>query len=276
MRICLFYWLVEPIRDRFWDSSESAPAFEVPIVLDNKVYTLALFTDTNGAPEYARLMISNLHSDALHKDALPLIQTVKEHFLSVLRVTYDPEVRLFPRPIWTFIDENTPYTIGLETSQQIRDTPFDPDKTRRLFMLSFPHREELRLWIDGQDWHIPLQYRYLSLYKILELHFKNEENWRENELEVILEKYGDRFVHASVRRKPLTYIHQLRDKCAHIRMKGKKETIGVTHLRQKEAAAVEQMLPILTDICAEVINTHAKGSFEIQRLGNDGSQIALE
>jgi hypothetical protein len=269
-------WLIEPIRSNFSDSSESIPAFEAPIVFNDKDYKLALFVDNNGLPEYARLTICGLQSNAIPQDILPLIQVVKEHLLSVLRVMYHPDANLFPRPIWTFIEENVPYKMGLEISQLTPAMTFNPEKTHDLFVGSFPHREELRLFIDGQDSHIPLQYRYLSLYKILELHFKDRDKWLEDKIEIILQRYEDRFRSAGIERKPLTHIHILRNKCAHFRTRGRKDTIGVTHLHHKEAAEVERILPILTDICVDVINERAKGRFQIQRLEKTGEQLVPE
>lgn len=268
MKNCFYYWLIEPIRDRFHDSPESVPVFEIPIYSQDKIYKLALFTDISGIPEYARLTIPSLQSDALPEDSLPLIQIVKEHLLSVLRLTYHSDARFFPRPIWMFIEENSPHNMELQLTQQIQKVLFNSENTRNMFTEGFLYREELRLLIDGQDSYIPLQYRYLSLYKILELHFKHGDNWLKNELDLILDRYEHRFQEIGIKQRPWAYLHQLRDKCAHIKKSGNKETLGVTLLRQKEAAAVEKIIPIFSEICIEVVNTLTKGSIKIGLLEN--------
>ena len=82
--------------------------------------------------------------------------------------------------------------MGLEI-QEFTNLNFDIEKMKRLFAGSFPYREEIRLFIDGNDGRIPLQYRYLSLYKVIELHYKKHGQWHEDGLELLLEKYASRF-----------------------------------------------------------------------------------
>jgi len=274
MKTCLHYWLIEPLRKDFADTSGSTPAFEVPINFGNESYNVALFVDNDGLPEYARLEIPRLSKEEIPKELLPLIQAVKEHLLSILRFTYHPEANLFPRPIWTFVEEGTPHKIGLQISQITGKLSFDSDRARRVFIGSFPHREELRLLIDGLDKRIPLQYRYLSLYKILELNFRTQRKWRKKQLEAVLKPYEAVFKQKGFLREPLSHIHEIRDKCAHI--KSSKDVIGVTQLNQKEATQVERILPILTEICVAAINTRANGRFEISHFEDFSKQLPTD
>ena len=231
MKTCLYYWPIEPLSQTFLDDSNSVPIFEIPIDTQDRLCTLALFTGNVAnvtVPQYARLEIPRLSETKIPDEILPFIQTVKEHFLSTLRLTYHADVSFFPRPIWTFVEEDTPHSIGLEFSEIAGDLFFDSDRAKRIFVGSFPHREEVRLLIDGSDNHIPIQYRYLSLYKILELNYKISNRWREQELESLLEPYEIAFKQSGFLKKPINLIHELRDQCAHI--KTGKDVIGVTQL----------------------------------------------
>ena len=259
---CLYYWLVEPTRDTFLDTSEAQPAFEIPIESDWGINKFALFVSTNGTPEYGRLTIPDLEEEKISEEFLPMIQAVKEHFLSILRITYYSDATLFPRPIWTFIEDISSYSIGLEI-QKISKLDFDIEKTKRLFVSGFPYREDVRLFIDGNDGRIPLQYRFLSLYKIIELQYRKQGQWNDVALGLLLEKYTPQFAGIDVVRKPISHIHNLRDKCAHIKTGKSKETFGVTQLNNKEATEVSKILPIMTDICIEIINERTDGAFAI-------------
>ena len=259
---CLYYWLVEPTRDEFLDTSESQPAFEIPIESNWGKNKFALFVSENGIPEYGRLTLPGLKEERIPDEFLPMIQAVKEHFLSILRITYYSDATLFPRPIWTFLEDISSYTMGLEI-HRLNKLDFDIERTKRLFIGSFPFREEMRLFIDGNDGRIPLQYRYLSLYKIIELHYKKHGQWHEDRFELLLEKYTSQFAKIDIVRKPMSHIHMLRDRCAHIKTGKSKETFGVTQLNHREAAEVSKILVIMSDICIEVINERADGAFVI-------------
>lgn len=259
---CLYYWLVEPTRDVFLDTSESQPAFELQIESDWGENKFALFVSDDKIPEYARLTIPNLEEEKIPEEILPMIQAVKEHLLSILRITYYENVTLFPTSVWTFLEDISSYSMGLEI-QKFSNYKIDIDRAKRLLVGSFPYREELRLFIDGYDGRIPLQYRYLSLYKIIELHYKKQGQWNEEGLELLLGTYTSRFSDIKVTMKPASHIHMLRAKCAHIKTGKSKESFGVTQLNHKETVDVSKILPIMSDICIDILNERANGEFVI-------------
>ncbi len=262
-KTCFYYWLIEPLRPELIDPQESVPAFDVPITFRGQSFKLALFTDGDGIPQFARLEISCLEKEEIPETLLPMIQGVREHLLSVLRVTYDQELQFFRRPMWTFVDEGNPRYVHLKMEWRSVKTPLNAETTKNFLLATSPFSEELRLFVDGVDQYIPLQYRYLSLYKLLELHFKKSDGWRAKELANCFQPFADDFRELGVTGKPLKHIHQLRDKCAHIKVGKKNERFGVTHLRRDEAAQVEKILPILANICSQIIQERSGGSFAI-------------
>jgi hypothetical protein len=212
---CLYYWLVDPVQNGFLDTSESQPAFEIPIKTNKGVYKFAVFVSDSRNPEYARLTLPDLEEEKIPNDLLPYIQAIREHFLSILRITYNPEATLFPRPFWTFLDDLSSYTMGFEIKRN-SNFSFDIERARNLFISYFPYRDEIRLFIDGNDNRIPLQYRFLSLFKIIELQFIKQGHWQEERIKALLDKYQSSFKDIGVE-KPYKHIRMLRDKCAHIK-----------------------------------------------------------
>lgn len=260
MKTCFYYLLIEPVRGGFHDTADAEPAFSIEIAAKDRDCQLALFVDENGLPAYARLTIPKIVDELIPEDVLPMIQEVKEHLLSALRFGYHQEVNYFPRPIWTFVEEGNAQKVGVAIKFH-GDVPFDPERTRQMFAAGFPYRQEVRLLVDAADGRIPLQYRYLSAYKVIELEFKSKGRWKKTELDNFLLPFADRARSLGVSKSLSRYLHDLRDKCAHIRTG--KDAFGVTHLDNKQAAEVEKCLPLLGDIAIAVINRRGGKSFSL-------------
>jgi len=262
MRECLYCWLVEPIRPRFLDESSAAPAVEIPIHTKKQIVRFAVFLDENGLPAYGRLRFTCGNADEIPNELMPLLQAVREHFLTLLRLDFSANVNLFPRTIWWFIDYGADYSYGLDMRPLYSAPVFDSSNFQKLFTSGFDHREELRLLLDGTDTRIPLQYRYLSLYRLLELVLRPDREWKKRDLCSELQPYSDRLKAAGFLRNPVNTLHELRDGCAHI---ANGQEFGVTHLRFKQTKKVEKFLPILLDVCLSLLNKKFGASLTVGR-----------
>ena len=268
--------MIEPVADRFLDTDEFVPAFETPVRYGRLSCDLALFVDREGLPIYARLTIPGLEGDEIPTRLGPLIVKVREHLLTVLRLTFRGDVNLFPYFVYSFIEPASSYSFGLDMSIIRGKHTFDIERSRRLFESGAKYMEELRLLVDGLDSRIPLQYQYLSLYKILELHYKPLGRWRHQELDRTLASFEEAFRDKGVAQRPSSYLHSLRDKCAHVRTgRGKRNSYGVSQLREEESRQVSDILPILADVCATVLNERSGGTLRIQHVGDRGGQLGV-
>lgn len=260
MYSCLYYWLIAPLRGGLEDTPEREPAFTLPIhTIDKNEYEVALYCDAHGQPEFARLEIPKLQDKVIPEPMLPLIQSIREHLLSALRLTFKSDV-MFAQPstVWAFIEGDGIREVKL-VIQEFGEHIYDPQKTKDLFVHTFNIRELIRLFVDGVDTRIPLPYRFLSLYKILENRFRKQSRWDNEALADLLQPHAENFIKLGFRGTPASALHGLRDRCAHI--KTGKDVLGVTHLNLKEAARVESVLPYLRAICAVVINERSHGKF---------------
>lgn len=261
-RTCYYYWIVEPVGSALVDDAGTAPTWELTIQTLMGELSLALFVGPMSMPTHARLTVPGLSGDTLPEQLLPILQATREHLLTVLRLSLGNEVTLFPRPVWMFADDGSPPSVNLALRIEEGSPVFDAEAAKRLFSGSFERREHLRLLVDGGNRSLPLQFRFLSLYRLLELELRHSDEWDSERLEAVLNPYADRFVGAGFTRTPLNTVHELRDACAHIRSGGK---MGVTHLNHRQAARVEKCLPILLDACVEVVNDAADGRFRVGR-----------
>lgn len=234
------------------------PAFSTTISYEDNEYGFSLFCDLAGQPHFGRFRIDGLTEDVIPERCLPIIQITKEHLLTVLRLFYQLDANLFPLQFWSFFKDGIPHDVNLRVEPH-RSHAFDPQATRALFELSIGLREELRLFADGSDPRLPLQYRLLSLYKVLETRFKHRGQWKKAALEAQLAPYSSRLREVDGEKSPAALLHDMRDRCAHIKVGRKKEARGVTPLNHREMVKAEKLLPILVDVCRAVVNEAALG-----------------
>jgi len=186
-----------------------------------------------------------------------MIQLAREHMLSVLRIVYDHQIYYWRGSIWNFIDDGDPPNMNMSVSEWRDSAQLNTNAVSTAFATTIPLREELRLLLDADLEHIPLQYRYLSLYRLLELHYSSNGKWRDGDLDALIQR-----ANASITRKD---IQTLRQKCAHIKTTNRKsptgESFGVTHLNQQELVHVAAALPGLKSVCTQLINELGQGKF---------------
>jgi hypothetical protein len=262
MKYCHYYWAIEPFRGDIKDDPSRVPVFKIPMDWYGTLYELTVFCDEQGSPEIARLRIPNLPEEKIPEKVSPIIQTVKEHLLTALRATFRRDISLWDHCAWAFFDEDKPYSINLRADYFGRDI-FEPDKSSGFFVATFPMREVVRLYVDGTNPGLPLQYRFLSMYKILENHFKSKGRWNKKALDVFLEKFSSEFYAQGFQGNLAGVLHNLRDKCAHIKVGTRRESLGVTHLNHVEAVRAEKALKVLNNVCASVLNERAEGAFTV-------------
>lgn len=259
---CFYYWLIEPLKSYYKDDGSLNPAFEIPAKTRFGECKLSLFVDSEGHPNLVRLIIPGVAKEKLERDHTELLQEIKEHLLSILRLMYNPKTQVAPFAIWAFSEDGKPHSFGVSIQQILGQLPaFPATAIRNVFIGTWSKRTEIKLLTDALDDRIPLQYRYLSLYKILENQFKKRGKWQENKLNVFLIQFSAKFDELSITIPPNKYIHTLRDKCAHI--KTGKDISGVTQLSSRQTAEVERFLPLLKNICISLLNSVSNGKFTL-------------
>ena len=177
MKKAYYYVFVSPLKQVYNDDKKMKPSFVIPIKTATKIYEISLFSTKNRV-YMIRITIPNLVEEKITDYDTKFIQMIKEHMLSVLRLTYDNEISSF-RPVWVFRDENEPPALKIKITEKINpEFKVNPENIKSTYCATFQIRHQLRLLSDGQDNRIPLQYRFLSLYKLLELEFKNKGTFK--------------------------------------------------------------------------------------------------
>lgn len=255
----LGYWLIEPAAELYVDRFDSIPDLE---------YThqggccgaINISVFLRGRTCYLRVRVQG-YSETGEIDEAKNTEIFRAVSLteSVLRLHVNADIRFLPYVVATFYNANEGHHFeikltwedaALEMQQSIfqkgMENVFSSENTANIY----------HLFVDGYDENIPLQFRYLSFYKILELLLKSNNKWNKADLERYIFIAG--VVNArpdGVTRKTSNWIHDLRDQCAHIK---NGQTIGVTHLNAATQAQISSALPILSRLCCAAMETMAK------------------
>ncbi|MDP2719582.1 MAG: hypothetical protein Q8P44_07120 [Dehalococcoidia bacterium] len=267
-RSCFYYWFVEPLKSGYEDNGSLQPAFSIPVETQFGKCELALFCDSEGQPDFIRLKIPGFAGEDIQEfkqEHVELLQTVKEHLVSILRLTYDSETEIARYAMWAFPEDGKQYSYGISIQELQGQRPaFPAVAVRNAFVGTWDKRTEIKLLTDALDKKIPLQYRYLSLYKILENHFKKHGKWLNDELDAFLSQFSVEFNKMSIQLSLVQYLHALRDKCAHIRTG--KDILGVTQLSLGQAAEVGRFIPFFRNVCIVLLNSISDGKFTLKLL----------
>jgi hypothetical protein len=250
---CFYYWALDLPTRRITDKEHRVPVFEVQVKYKDRAHKVAVFADQNGRVELLRLTLVGLQNERIPDELLPFIQSIREHMLTTLRLAYDARARLFDYHFWAFKPDGESPTTDLAIDFNLQPH-LRGELMRNVFTNSFNHREEFRLFNDGTNEGIPPQYRFLSLYKLLEIRFRKKGEWQ-SEFSDYMSRFKSQFDEKQLSSDPISLIHALRDKCAHIKTGKKRELLGVSELNHKELVIVLKVLPIMAEIGADILQT---------------------
>ncbi len=249
------YWPLHPLLNSY-DDEGSSDLFVIPVDVEGVGRFEAAAIGVGSAITMIR--VATLDSDGkLTPTQQEALQTIKAHLLAVLRLTYDIDIQLAHR-MGTFMAIGTP-DVAEKPNLHIRlHVPQDNkamnwNNVKNVFMGSTAIRPLMILIADMQDGALPVQYRYLSLYKAFELEFKSGAGW--SGLKEILNNVEPEYIRLGIsQKKLLSLFHDLRDRCAHIKT-GNKERLGLVGLPDKELQVVESLLPLLVKVLIGHVNT---------------------
>jgi hypothetical protein len=118
-------------------------------------------------------------------------------------------------------------------------------------MYAFMHsdrelRDILRLYADSLYPHSPVQYRYLSAFKIIEHEFKGIRKKWKPELNALLDHFKVEYETLGLSTmKMRSLMISLRDKCAHIKLE---DDLGIVGIGSQETEIIIRFLPLLHKI----------------------------
>jgi hypothetical protein len=248
------YTIILPLKEQYEDDG-SRDLFKIPIAVDGVGTFEASAIASQGRIEMLR--VATMNSDGnLTSEQEKVVRTIKAQLIAVLRITYDLDIREYRRGSVFMsmgskdVDGNPALSIRIEERGAFNTG--SADNIKNTFLATTNIKPLIILMGDVQDGALPLQYRYLSLYKAFELEFRIAGKWAD--LKGIFASINSRYEALGLKRRSLVALfHQLRDSCAHIRT-GSTDKLGLVGLPDPDAQAVELILPMLIDVLLEHIN----------------------
>ncbi|MGY3603669.1 MULTISPECIES: hypothetical protein [unclassified Bradyrhizobium] len=215
-----------------------------------------------GRPSAAEMIRSEMiGGDGQYTREQALIESqLVEHMLSSLRLATDQHVE----HLWFGQErmlistdgdsEGMPRLTTRLASVSVADHEEEFKKAGLLFEQTIDRREMFKLLSDTKQPTLPLPYRYLSVYKVLEKEFKIGKKWPG--LPELLSQYEAEYRSLNISGRSLeNYIHEVRDLCAHIKLDNSSATLGITGLKNEDFVRVERLFYLLKKIVLQHLTT---------------------
>ncbi len=224
MKTARIYSLLAPVPERFDDYGE-APLTVIPVErVTGKTWEVAVLGTPNTI-QAVRITIPDIENETIDPEDFRAALRLRIYLLDCIRIVYDSAAEYFRYgenvpAMWNFREPNEPPNFSVVIKE-----PLNPDyrvnAVGLAHMISAPPtlRPIIHLMANGADPRLPLQFRFLSFYKIIEMHYRVAPNKKFSELAT---RYVDDFhaVFPSVKNVATLckQLSQLRNKCAHIKL----------------------------------------------------------
>lgn len=248
-RTYIGYWLIEPIAAAYLDRYDSVPDLayihKAPVC---GLIDVAVFIATDA--RFVRVMVPNYSiEDASIPEKDDEIAAVVESVGAAIRLSFNGEAKFSSHVLATTYGEGERHIIEIHPKVRKAALPIKPNDLRRGldFALSSESNALLmHLLADAHDQGMPLQFRYLSLYKVLELLLKKNNVWDYGALDkCITESAVDVAKPTGTNKAAKNWIHAIRDRCAHY---ANGETLGAAELDKASMRQISSAIPLLGKI----------------------------
>lgn len=269
----LWYWMLDTPRGGISDQDKVAAFTQHLRGTEGQELETSLFLDEHDEPHFVKVRAigaADIHDTDRFVD---LVEVAREHTLSVLKLAWHRNASYVPMSIFMQEPEDGSGA-GLQV-QWPSAYGFNSGQAHALFEHTFNHRQSLRLLVDGLDERVPLQYRFLSLYKFLEIRYRDDsDHWDFEALRKACDAQLKEYDGLKLSRTFQAELNHLRDRCAHIRTgSGKKRRLGVTALNPGALKEGTRMMPLLTEICRTVLNSELDGKVVFNDLRSWGERF---
>lgn len=261
-----FYTIIEPLQESYSDFGEN-DIFSYDVELSIGTCQIAL-VGINNIPQLIRIRFD------LEKDVDTVISSglraefdrINHEAILVLRIICDPNMKLAnigPAAHFGFASENGKPQNGpiqFKAAANLNLETFMAVKSSNGNNIDF-----VGLYMESWSNNIPENYKFLSLYRILEMLFKNASNgkWDDN-FEVFLKvyenKFNEKYCEPGIKKSLKNYVETMRNQCTHGKFIYKSViTTGITGGDVKGNVVIRQFLPFFREIVKQsILNRYSK------------------
>ncbi len=228
-----------------------APAFRSEITGSSKPMGISLFAK-GGVPEAILIEIGGVTEEDDLEPFGQLIHSLCEHMRLVLTVTVSPFLQYHPVVMATYLKAGMAQA-SIDTSTIYKEIQ-EPNWTgiKGVFNETSGIRSLFGYFAVGCNEAIPFQFRFLSLFMIIERLFKKSNVWDKASRDQILDQHHAALTPAGWQGSTFAYLSNIRDKCAHPWI-GSKGAEGTHSLSAHGNMEIGVVLHGLIKLCSDLL-----------------------
>jgi hypothetical protein len=242
-----YYTMLRPLRDSYIDD-DSATLTRISVVDSGRDVEIALIGGTSD-PRMIRVSVSNVTEEPPYEER-KRFDDLAETMLALLRIFHDNELA-FAEPRFRYgnlIEDDLLPDLNIRLGKPAPTFNIDAG-TMFAYMNSDKELQDIfRLFADSVYPYLPVQYRYLSAFKIIEHEFKRSRKKWNLELDTLLDHFKAEYDTLGLgRMKMKAFMINLRDKCAHIKL-GNASELTIVGIGSQDTELVTKFLPLLIKV----------------------------
>jgi hypothetical protein len=257
MKTCYLYSLLVPVPEEFRDDGSIPALITIPVELkDGRKWEACIL----GAPttiSATRISIPNIPDEKIDPDDFRRAIRLRDYLLDCIRLGYDADAEYFRSgdntfALWNFVEANHPNFAVNVTQPLNADYRINLEGLKHLISAEPKMRPIVHLLAYGMNAKLPMQFRFLAHYKMIEMHYRITANKKFGEfisefLPAFQEIYSD-VTNVSELCKKLS---RLRNRCAHIKLTT--GDLGFSHL-EAETDELFKAMPVIGRAAARCVS----------------------
>jgi len=261
MKTCYIYSIVVPFAGEFKDNQSTPPLMVIPIKLkDGRLWEGAVL-GTQTTITAIRVSIPNIPEENpegyLAEDDFKLFVRLRIYMLDCIRLIYNADAEYLRQEdqilsFRYFLEPDEGPDSALKISMPINpDYRVNSEGLKALIGAPESLRPIIHLMADGADTKLPIQFRFLSYYKIIEIHYKITTNKRFSKfITSFISEFKSIYPTVSSVAQLCKRLSMLRNRCAHIKLTTGE--FGFSHLEAKADDLIKTM-PIIRRVAVHCI-----------------------
>jgi hypothetical protein len=263
MKTARLYSILAPAPERFDDKGDT-PLTVVPVErTTGKVWEAAIL-GTSSAIQAVRITIPGVENEIIDPEDFKSALKFRMFILDCIRINYDSDAEYFRLQdnipiLWNFLEPEKPPQFSVRLKDFL-NPEYRINSLGLGFLISAPPniRPLVHLLADGNDPRLPIQFRFLSYYKIIEMHYRVTSNTKFNKFaESFVPDFRKIYSDTIAVRSLCKRLTILRDKCAHIKLSS--GDLGFSHIQAKNDDLLNS-LDILRRMAIHAININYPNS----------------
>jgi hypothetical protein len=235
------------MRDHYTDDGSQVLG-AIPVEDNGRAVEVALIGTTDDA-RMIRVSIGGVEGEPSSEERLRF-DDLTEAMLALLRIYHDHEIALAqPAFRYGYLNpDGAPPSLNIKLNKTGSTFHFDVGFATAYMRSDKEFQDILRLYADALHPYSPVQYRYLSAFKIIEHDFKQSRHKWKPELDGLLASFEAAYRSLNVSPMSLkSFMIDLRDKCSHIKV-GDADRLTIVGIGSPDTERVIRFLPLLLDI----------------------------